>query len=560
MPVFFIDNYAQNNLKKEITKKDGSPLEGEIWLYKQFIKFNDYNLLPEETWFLKHDYNLSRHPASKGKVEGQVDFLLLTKNGILIIEIKGGGLKVDEKDCYYSYNNTDEYQTQNPFNQAKEYMHSLNDLLDKKTFIYRAVVLPHEAGFELKGIQLQGYKDIFFSKKNFKHFDENTEAKAINNVFFKFISELAFKSKQKIIHELNPGWSIEKVNKLIFEFYPALKLKEIQRLKTELFPTQTSYGYNPDRINSEIILEQNYETLKGLRRNLRVLIQGAPGTGKTVLATKFIAENLLKQHKGIFFCANLLLKSKLEHIIINHFGLDSNLISFRVFSRAVTVESISSDIDFLVFDEAQEYFNTGLYDFIEKINISLQNPKLLVLFDPNQSIISDFNDLSFYTDYFIESGYTHYLFDEIFRCIQHEKISTISKYILFNNYNALVEDFSKLILKAETNFEKRGLISDIINELRFTNSEKIILVHSDLIESFKIFIRDFYKSEIEELTELNINQVTSKIRYTTPLKYKGLENKAVYLITDDLIEKSKIQNYVAITRAMENANIILWKN
>ena len=559
MPVHFIDNYSKNNLNNEITKKDGSPLEGEIWLYKQFIKINEYNLLPDETWYLKHNYNLSTHPASKGKVEGQIDFLLLTKDGLLIIEVKGGGLRVDEKDCYYSYNNNNEYQTQNPFNQAKEYMHSLSDLLDKKAFIYRAIVLPHEAGFELKGIQLQGYNDIFFSKKYFQHLNENTEDKAINNLFFKFISELSVKSKRKIIHELNPGWSNEKVNKLIFEFYPALKIKEIQRLKTELFPTQTSYGYNPERINSEIILEQNYETLKGLRRNHRVMIQGAPGTGKTVLATKFIAENLLKQHKGIFFCANLLLKSKLENIIINHFELDPNLISFRVFSSSVTIESINSDIDFLVFDEAQEYFNTGLYDFIEKINIKLQKPKLLVLFDPNQSIISDSNDLTFYTDYFIESGYTHYLFDEIYRCIQHEKISIISKNILFNNYKALLDDFSKLILKSETNSEKRGLISDIISELRFTNAEKIILVHSDLIESFKIFIRDFYRAEIEELTELNINQVTPKIRFTTPLKYKGLENKAVYLITDDLNEKSKVQNYVAVTRAMESVNIVLWK-
>lgn len=558
MPIVFIDNYSPNNLKKEITKQDGSPLEGEIWLYSQFLNFNDYNLLPHETWYLKHNYNLSKHPASKGKVEGQIDFLLLSKDGLLVIEVKGGGLRVDDKDCYYSRNATSEYQTQNPFNQAKEYLHTLNQLMDKKGFIYRAVVLPFEAGFELNSIQLSGYKDIFFSKKKYKHLDEDLQKKDISELFFEFISELANKSKRKIIQELNPGWSLEKVNKVIFEFYPELKSKEIQRLKTELFPTQNSYGYNPDRINSEIILEQNYETLKGLRRNHKVMIQGAPGTGKTVLATKFIAENLLKQHKGIFFCANLLLRSRLEHIITTQFALNSNFIEFRVFSKNITTKGIGSDIDFLVFDEAQEYFNTGLFDFIEKINIALQNPKLLVLFDPNQSIISDSNDLTFYTDYFIENGYTHYLFDEIFRCIQHEYISTISKHILINNYSTIERDFPNLILKAVSNSDKRGQISDIINEKRFTNYNKIILIHSNLIEKFREFIKDNYKAEIEELTESNINQITSKIRFTTPIKYKGLENKAVYLVTDELSEKSKVQNYVAVTRAMESINIILW--
>ncbi len=559
MPIHFIDNYPKNNLESVVINHDGDTLFGELWLYKQFLSFNENKFIEDETWYLKHNYNLSTHPASKRKVEGQVDFILLTKQGLLIIEVKGGGLRVDENDCYYSYNKTGEYQTQNPFNQAKEYMHSLNELLDKKAFIYRAVVLPHEVGFELKGIQLEGYKDLFFSKRSFRHLDEDTDAKAVNSLFFQFISELANKSKRKIIRELNPGWSFDKVNKLIFEFYPELKSKEIQRLKTELFPTQTSYGYNPDRINSEIILEQNYETLKGLRRNIRVLIQGAPGTGKTVLATKFIAENLLKQHKGIFFCANLLLRSRLENIIINQFDLDSNFISFRIFSNAVTLESIDFDIDFLVFDEAQEYFNTGLFDFIEKLNVKLQNPKILVLFDPNQSIISDSSDLTFYTDYFIENGYTHYLFDEIFRCIQHLNISTIAKYILVNNFAGLAKDFPKHILMAESNSDKLGLISDIIKEPRFNNSGKIILVHSNLIGSFKTFVKDYYKDEIEELTELNINQITSRIRYTTPLKYKGLENKAVYLITDELSEKSKTQNYVAVTRAMESVNIILWK-
>ena len=65
--------------------------------------------------------------------------------------------------------------------------------------------------------------------------------------------------------------------------------------------------------------------------------------------------------------------------------------------------------------------------------------------------------------------------------------------------------------------------------------------------------------DLEELKESNINIPTSKIRYTTPIKYIGLENKSVYLITSDLDEKCKVQNYVAVTRAMDQVKIIIWK-
>lgn len=559
MPIHFLDNYAANNLESAIIKKDGSPLHGEIWLYKQFLQFEQYNLLPNDTWYLKHNYNLSQHPASKGKVEGQCDFLMLSKEGLLVIEIKGGGLRVDENDCYYSGNNTGEYQTQNPFIQAKEYTHTLKELLDSKAFVYRAVVLPHEAGFELKGIQLMGYSSLFFSKKDFKHLNENYDSKEINNLFFKFISDLANKSKRKIIQELYPKLTLEKVNKKRFEHFPELKSIELKRLRSELFPIQSSYGYNPEKINDEIILEENYETLKGLRRNLRVLVQGAPGTGKTVLATKFLAENLLKQHKGIVFCANKLIRSKLEHIIISHYGLDPNNIVFRIFSDNVSLDSIPLDIDFLVFDEAQEYFDDGLYDFIDMLNEKLENPKILILYDPKQSIVSNSKDLSWYTDFFIESGYTHYLFDEIYRCVQNKGISIMSSNVLNNRNDEIQKNCKHLISTPQTAGDKLKIFKDIIGDSRFVNSEKIILVHSLLIENFKDFVIDYYKSDIEELTEQNINQVTSKIRFTTPLKYKGLENKAIYLFTDNLDEKSKVQNYVAITRAMECINIILWK-
>jgi hypothetical protein len=555
MPIHFIDNYSKNNLEMMVTKKDGEPLYGEIWVYEQFLAFNENKFIEDETWYLKHNYDLSTHPASKGKVEGQIDFLLLSKFGLLVIEVKGGGLRVDENDCYYSSSKQGEYETQNPFIQAKEYVHTLKEFIDSSVFVYRAIVTPHEAGFEMVGPQLVGYKDFFFSKRNCN----NMDAYAANKCFFNFIKELGSVSRRRIIKELFPSWLGEKINNKLFDKYPELRSKELRRLKSELFPIQSSYGYNPERINSELILNENYEILKGLSRNNKVIVQGAPGTGKTVLATKFLAENLLKQKKGIVYCANRLLRSKLEHIIINDYGFDPNSISFRIFSDKVSEESISNEMDFFVFDEAQEYFDRGLFDLIDKLMVRLEYPKVLVLYDPEQTIVSGFKELAWYTDFFIGYGYTHYYFDEIYRCIQNKKIAELSSSILHNEYKKLTKRNMDIIHTVDSLPNKLKILKMILDEKKFTRSEIIVLVESHLLDDFKEIINDYYKNDIEELSENNINIAPTKHRYTTPLKYRGLEAESVYLITTQLNNSTRVQNYVGVTRAMNSINIILWK-
>lgn len=555
MPIHFIDNYSKHNLENVIVNQEGMTLFGELWLYQQFLAFEENHFLDNDTWYLKHNYNLSTHPASRRKVEGQIDYILLSKYGILIIEVKGGGLRVDENDCYFSYDKYGEYQSQNPFIQAKEYVHTLKNYIDSSVFVYRAIVLPHEAGFVLKGPQLDGYKDFFFSKADIDGIDE----RAVQNKFFSFIKELGRKARIRVIKQLYPSLNNERVAAKAYEQYPLLSSKDIKRLKSELFPIQSTYGYNPDRINSELIFKENYEVLKGLRRNRKVIVQGAPGTGKTALAIKYLAENLLKQQKGIIYCANKLVKVKLEYIILNDYKLDPNNISFRIFSEVTTIESVASDIDFLIFDEAQEYFDRGLYDFIENLNIKLDKPKVLVLYDPDQAIVSNSKELVWYTDFFIEMNYSHFFFDKNYRCIQYKMIAEISTCLLCNEYGKIKTNYSNILIFATELKSKIEKIKGIISEHKFTSSEKMILVQSHLIEEFAMFINDYFKMEIEELTEANINILSNKIRYTTPIKYRGLEVESVNLITNELTDATKVQNYIGTTRAMNALNIVLWK-
>ncbi|MBK7669333.1 MAG: DUF2075 domain-containing protein [Sphingobacteriaceae bacterium] len=109
------------------------------------------------------------------------------------------------------------------------------------------------------------------------------------------------KARNRTLSKSFKSLTSEELNKKANELYPLLTAKDLKRLKSELFPIQSTYGYNPDKINTELICKENYEILKGLRRNKNVIVQGGPGTGKTALAIKYLAENLLKQQKGIVF-------------------------------------------------------------------------------------------------------------------------------------------------------------------------------------------------------------------------------------------------------------------
>lgn len=558
MPVHFIDNYPKNDLGTKICKQDGTPLYGEIWVYQELLKFTENGYLKDEVWYVKHNYNLSVHPSSGGKVEGQIDYLILSKYGILIIEVKGGGVVVDGNDTYYSYNlkdRQDRYEIQNPFVQVKEYVHTLKKLIDSNPFIYRAVIFPHESRFELIGPQLMGYKYLFFSKRNL---DLKESDFGKNGLFFGFLCQLAKDARKNIISQLNPELTKARLEERIWDKFPLLSRNELDRLRSELFPLQNTYGFDPDKIKKDLILEENYEILKGLRKNRRVMVQGAPGTGKTVLATKFLAENVIKQHKGIYFCANRLLRAKMEYLIHDEYKIDSNLVKFSIYYQGLDVGSIPRDLDFLIVDEAQEFFDKGLFEFLEALDQMLESPRVLILYDPEQSIIQDSKEIDWYADYFMESGFVHYLFDTVWRCAQSENISVAAGHVMSGMYTKVLKSCSKDIMEVSDVISKLKALKDVIDKARNEHREYIILVQSKILEDFKQVAEDFFKDELLELSDKNVNARYQKLMYTTPIKFRGLECENVILITPGFSDGTKVENFIAMTRAIYKLSFIIW--
>jgi hypothetical protein len=80
-------------------------------------------------WDVWHDLRLPEHSDNFNyykKTSSQIDFLILCKHGILVMEVKGGPISTKDNTFFYGKN----FETpikQNPFKQAEGYKYTLKD-------------------------------------------------------------------------------------------------------------------------------------------------------------------------------------------------------------------------------------------------------------------------------------------------------------------------------------------------------------------------------------------------------------------------------------------------
>lgn len=115
---------------------------------------------------------------------------------------------------------------------------------------------------------------------------------------------------------------------------------------------------------------------------------------------------------------------------------------------------------------------------------------------------------------------------------------------------------------------KRYIVKNLLSSIRETDSslrgnDCIVLIESTFLKgSYKgkedlrelLIIKD-----IEELSESNIGNTANKLRYTSILKFKGLEKKNVYMVISMPSEINRYEIFVGITRAMLNLEINIVK-
>jgi hypothetical protein len=578
MPVRFHPNNPIDALETIIVKENGSPLHGEIEIYRQL--WNDLGKSSLD-WDIWHDLKLPLHSDSFNyykKTSGQIDFLIICKFGILVLEVKGKPISVKDNTFFYG-KNYNEPMKQNPFKQAEGYKFTLKDnILNnfKRCFFCDAVAFPHvDYPFESKLIDNKLLWTSFLAKD----YDWSIE---------KFLLNVFDYSKNK--HQKH------------FRNYTEISLNEYVAIKNILSPIIGDRNHLNTINTLEWLGIQNIEILDGLYKNPRVMIEGPPGSGKTTIAKAFIDKQNNKN--GIYLCWNDLLmhytksllserqlSSSIEVSTFFRFFLKHNpLLDFEELSSLAedqfydlvkaTILKLEAEenlkpYDFIVIDEAQDIFDRGLDLFINKFSgfngQGLSNGNSLVLYDIDQSYTASGRSVAEIADLLTEY-YCHFKINEVKRSAQNPDIRRLSSEILENPKIFDADDFemkfSNIIVKRHKTLQdvKSHIVKNILTPIRETDSslkgqDCVILIESS-------FLRGEYKGkedlrelliikDVEELSKTNVGDTANKLRYSSILKFKGLEKKNVFLVISKPSELNKYEIFVGITRAILNVVIII---
>lgn len=580
MPVYFHPNNPIDALETIIVKEDGSPLQGEIDIYRKL--WNDLNK-SDLDWDIWHDLKLPEHSDHFNyykKTSSQIDFLILSKYGIMVLEVKGGYISVMDNIFYYGKN----YETpmkQNPFKQVEGYKFTLKDnILNnlKNCFFCEAVAFPHvDYSFDSKLID----PNLLWTKYKADTFDNSIEKFLLNAITY---------SKNK--------------HKKHFRNYENLTLKEYSVIKKILSPKISDRNPNNSINTLEWLGIQNIEILEGLFKNQRILIEGPPGSGKTTLSKAFID----KQHnkKGIYLCWNSLLmyyiKSLLgQRILSCNIEITTYFRFFQMYNSEIDYATLSNftenefyelvkdtisrlehekrlyPYDFIVVDEAQDLFDRGLDLFINSFSgynrKGLLNGCSFVMYDVDQSYSNSGRNISELAD-LISEYYSHFKLNEVKRSAQNPDIRKLSSDILDNpsiiSHSNFENQYPNISVIYHDNLQrvKRHIVKNILTPIREVDSSLRGNDCALLIES--TFLKGSYKGkedlrelliikDIEELFDSNIGDTANKLRYTSILKFKGLEKKNVYLVISKPSEINKYEIFVGITRTMLNLEINIVK-
>lgn len=508
-------------------------------------------------WVVFHSLGIENHQTV---MFGEVDFLVAASDeGVFALEVKGGRIRRENGVWIY----TDKYgveheKARGPFEQASEGMYSVKAELSKRS--PRKSVKNTLCGY---GVM---FPDIEYDNMDIDVSQEQIFDKRDGKYVGRYIKRLADYNKEKF------------KSKKVFVVYPSEDdiddiVNVLRRDFDKAVPLSTKVEYSENNIIK--LTEEQYRCIDGLRSNRRCLINGAAGTGKTILAIKNAKESVLDGKKVGFFCYNLLLENELRR----HFT-DSEISPAYVGSLTKYIEDMLTKAGIVDISKVTDY-KTFYSDELPSLALDYlaEHPvkfdKIIIdeaqdLLHGNYLFVIDalltgglkkghwffFGDFKYQTIYCRGSSY-----DSIYDLLEDEaSFATFALTVNCRNNINIQNEMNKLV-KTETEVLKKDTSLPQVKYITFDDGQELELVEDELS---KLIASGIPKKEITLLSPFKFeNSIASKIKkykispvtsdgnditYSTIQGFKGLENSVIMLVDIQTYNKPDLM-YVGMSRA-----------
>ncbi len=481
-----------------------------------------------------HSLNLTKH---KTKRFGEADYVLVTKFGVFVLEVKGGGIQHEDGNWYTTDRYNEIYRIQDPFRQAETALHAITTEI-KESNIFSGLRLPIGYGVIIPDVEWRHKGSEWDRKticdlKNFRNFEGWLKT------FFNY-------------------WQSKQANNIILTSRNIKEIKNFLRPNFELVePLHEKLSKLED--TTVQLTEDQYKYLDFVAANKQVLCSGGAGTGKTFLAAELARRFGDTNRSVVFICKSSWLRYYLEK---------------RIYSEHVTISTIESAVidkkraainkyDILIADEGQDLFNFEDLDVLESLlSGGLKDGEWYIFHDVNnQSGIFDDNTPPDETkevfEYLKEYAPTNIplitncrntltILDKVQKTLQLDMgIKGTGQGPKISEFTVEKDEASSILENKLNSFLSDGIPPDsitILSPLCYENS---------LVSS----LPEQLQSKVTKLDDYSVRSFPARgISFSEIKNFKGLENEVIIVV--DLADPIKIKNtsdkalyYVAMSRA-----------